>query len=425
MNYQFNLSDLTSNNNILVEHQLKQKINDNINIVPSCIDISRYNNNFTCTFLANLNYQEELELNSIINTFVSYSESEFKKDSDNKLIVALDKKNYGVGYIQITQDFCKKETWYQSSIQKTNILLNKINTNLYKFPINKYDILERLNNNFYNIGDKYIIPEFKYIYYECIEQGTTSNELGYIPIYKDIEYIDGTAKFICKEIEEVIINVEYGKIFNEYQLNYYKTKIYKNNILLTSSSLYRFIEFKRAIDNGQSLYIALNILDGDYCIDYDNQIVYFKDDILEYDIIKSDYFIATTSDFILTKINGYTTKLVKAEAQFDSNSKVRDSLQLYFLYNNIPLKYNEYKTFKNFIDESNYSYPRIEYKKDNDILQNNSYTETIKDITIFFWDYMTNSFLDSNSMIKLKLGSDIPYFGEYATISFYFELENE
>ena len=38
-------------------------------------------------------------------------------------------------------------------------------------------------------------------------------------------------------------------------------------------------------------------------------------------------------------------------------------------HNNIPLKYNEYKTFKNFIDESNYSYPRIEYKKNNDILQ--------------------------------------------------------
>lgn len=423
--YTYNLTDLVSNNSILIEHQLKLNINDNELIIPSCIDIQKNNTEFNCIFSDSLSNQEIEILNNIINEFISYSETEYKTDKNNKLIISTDKKDFGYGYTIISHDFCKKETWYQNSSAKNNITLSRINDFIYKFPYNKFNLNERQNSHNYIIGDKYLIPEFRYLYFECLESGTSSSNKGYIPIYNNIEFYDGTSKFICRNMEEVIIDVENGKLFNEYMLNYYKAKIYKNNTELNSSSLYKNSEFLRAIELGQSLNVAKNILDGDYFIDYNNQIVYFKENINENDIIKSDYYISTNSEFTLTKIQNFITKLIKAEAQFTSKCKVRDSLSLYFIKDNNIIKYNQYKTFKNYVDESNYSYPKIYYTENHEYLNNDKKLDLSEDITVFFWDYITNSIIDDNSMIKLKLDEDIPFFGDYSTISFYFELEDE
>lgn len=423
--YEYDLTDLISNNSYLVEHQLKDIINNNENISPSCINIIRNNNKFYCLFTLELSNNEKLELDNIIHNFKSYEEKDYKCDADNKLIVSVEKRINVIGYTIVTHDWCRKETWYQNSVNRNNIILNRVNSNIYTFPYARYNIQKRESNKFYNVGDKYVVDEFRYLYYECIDSGTSSEMIGYIPIYPNIEYKDGSAKFVCKELEEIVINVEYGRLFNDINLGYYKAKIYKNDILLNSSSVYSYIEFKRALDNNQEFNLALNILDGDYCIDYDNQSVIFKTAILDTDVIKADYFIATNSEFTITKIPNYITRVYKSEAQFSNKIKVRQAITNQFIVNNNIVKEIKYKTYKNYIDESNYSYPRILKIPDNNILKSNNITELTEDLTVFFWNFASNVILDNNTMIKLRIDSDLAFIGEYATISFYMELENE
>jgi hypothetical protein len=422
--YQYNLSDLVLNNGKLVEHQLKDIINNNENIAPSCINVIRTDNIFYCIFTLELNNSEKELLDSLVYNFKSYEEREYKTDIDNKLIVSIEKRSNIIGHTVVTHDWCRKETWYQMSVNLEEEL-NRVTNHIYTFSNARYNIQERENNKSYNVGDKYIVNEFRYLYYECIESGISSNEMGYIPIYPNIEYTDGTAKFICKELENIVINVEYGRLFNDIMLSNYRTKIYKNNELLNSSSIYSYVEFKRALDNNQDIELAINILDGDYCIDYENQSVFFKHSINENDIITANYYKATTSEFFITKINGYKTRIYKSEAQFSNQVKVRQAITNQFIVNNSVIKEIKYKTYKNYIDESNYSYPRISKIPNNNILKSNSITELTEDLTIFFWDFASNAILDSNTMIKLKIDSDLAFIGEYATISFYMELENE
>jgi hypothetical protein len=204
--------------------------------------------------------------------------------------------------------------------------------------------------------------------------------------------------------------------------------VYVNDIQKVDTSLHWLVEFKEAVAKGMSVIQAEQYLDGDYYIDYSGKVI-FKESQVE--PVTIDFYKSNTSGFTARPVIGShkIMRIKMAEAQFSDDIRIRDSIKITFsAYDGAyPLKITQYDGLRNYIDESNYSYPTIPKSNSTSGDYELCGYDLEKDSRPIHWDYVTSADLKDSIQMKVKfeLLNDCPFYGSYATMSLYVEFEDE
>lgn len=178
---------------------------------------------------------------------------------------------------------------------------------------------------------------------------------------------------------------------------------------------------------------------NDYTIDYDKGHVIFNVPLLEGTVPTASYYYEDGSNFSVEPPEGKILKITYIEAQFSKDIELEDDV-IFQAYGDVekfaphlsPTPYPTgtkipigksvvYKTFSDYINESNGSNPIIPK------IGGNNWRALKEDVIIFKWDYIAATELKYSKGMQVKtfLKNNIPFSGSYAVATFYCLLFDE
>lgn len=169
---------------------------------------------------------------------------------------------------------------------------------------------------------------------------------------------------------------------------------------------------------------------GDFLVDYKNARITFNQSLAENDVVSVNAWLVGSS--VWSIIPNYKTKIVidVVEVQFSDDIRIKDTIIFqvwvynpYSLPNKMPYgQPTKYKTMRDFINESNRSYPLV-YKS---TAQNLGWRDLSRNLQIFVWDYQSAMEIPASvgAEIRVFLEHNEPYEGS-ATATFYCRVFDE
>ena len=179
---------------------------------------------------------------------------------------------------------------------------------------------------------------------------------------------------------------------------------------------------------------------GDFIVNYSDGKVTFLSALTAQDTVTVTYHYENGSLWRIAPPEGKAIKIKYVEAQFSADVVLTDGIiyQGFGLVDYfapqlveanvvpsgtiVPLGNGQnYKTIRDYVNDSNGAYPVVP------VIGGNTWRGLQNDIVIFPWDYAAMTPIQSAAKMEIRvwLEHDVPFQGEYATVTFYCLLEDE